>query len=50
MESELRAGETVELTIEAKVACRYNSGRVKIRWLGGEETFLPSDTRVNPNG
>jgi len=45
--SDLSAGDTVEMTVEAEVVARYESGRVKVRWHSGEETVLPSDTRLN---
>lgn len=45
--TDLGAGDTVEMTIEAEVVARYESGRVKVRWHSGEETILQSDTRLN---
>lgn len=41
-------GDTVEFTIEARVIATYkDSSRLKLRWDSGEETILPSDTRLD---
>jgi len=44
---ELRAGDTVELTVEAEVVCTYQSGRVKLMWHSGEEIMSQMDSRIN---
>jgi len=47
MRDDYSAGDTVEFTVEAEVQHTYqDSDRVKIRWHSGEETVLPSDTRL----
>mgnify|MGYP006875058168 CR=1 FL=1 len=39
--------DTVEFTIEAEVIATYrDTDRIRIRWHSGEETILPSDTRL----
>lgn len=45
-ETELGAGDTVRLSVDAEVVCRYESGRVKIRWHSGEEIISTSDHRL----
>jgi len=50
MSGDIRVGQTVEITIEARVECEYQSGRYLIRWDSGEEIMLSSDVRLEDLG